>query len=101
MNRLIQSAFLAGALLAAGCANDGWQAQNVPLPRATPFDSNEFARTAYLDGFSRGYNAEISGASGSPEMISGPYLQARRQGFHAGAAHARAEKAGVTTEAAE
>ncbi|HEV8542916.1 MAG TPA: hypothetical protein VGR78_11035 [Verrucomicrobiae bacterium] len=84
------------AVAAAGCASTtGWQAENVPFPRTTPFDSNEFARAAYLDGFERGYRDELSGVQANIEMLNGNYSYAQRQGFYAGAAQARAEKAAV------
>lgn len=75
----------------SGCASTGWNADAVPLPRSTPFDSNQFARNAYLDGFGSGYRAQSSGSAQGVELISGPYAEARRQGFRAGVAHAQAE----------
>jgi hypothetical protein len=87
--------FLVFTLL-VGCASGPWKAENIPFPRTTPFDSNGFARTAYLDGFERGYRAEMSGESASADLLTGPHGDTKRQGFHAGVAHARAEKAGAS-----
>jgi hypothetical protein len=96
MNALKNLLFCLILAAAAGCASTtGWQAENVPFPRATPFDSNELARTAYLDGFERGYRDELSGVHANIEMLTGNYSYAQRQGFYAGAAQARAEKAAV------
>src|ERR1051325_236746 len=74
--------------LALGCASNEWKAHDIPLPRTTPFDSNEFARTAYLQGYRQGYEAQMYGTTGV-EMLTGPYLAARHQGFYVGAAQAR------------
>src|SRR5687768_7047949 len=75
-----------------GCASSGWQANDVPGPRSTPFDSHQLARNAYLEGYRSGYRAQISGQSMGIELAGGPYLYARRQGFQAGVAHARAQQ---------
>jgi hypothetical protein len=80
-------------LVAASCTTGEWKAENVPAPRATPFDANQFARNAYLEGFRHGYRAQRSGGPPTVEMLTGPHLEARRQGFYAGAAQARAESA--------
>ncbi|HVK59446.1 MAG TPA: hypothetical protein VM735_11745 [Candidatus Kapabacteria bacterium] len=74
--------------MCACASNDGWQA-DVPVPSTTPFDSDQMARTAYLEGYRTGYRAQMSPSSGI-ELTSGPNLQARRLGFEAGAAQARA-----------
>ena len=79
-------------LVLAGCATGEWQAEQVPLPAATPFDANHFARNAFMEGFRQGYRAQSTGGPAAVELVSGPYLQARKQGFYAGAAQARAER---------
>jgi hypothetical protein len=86
---------LVGLLSIIGCATEGWQAEEVPLPRSTPFDSNQFARNAYLEGFRQGYTAQSSGGPTAVETVSGPYAEARRHGFYAGAAQARAQQSGA------
>jgi hypothetical protein len=84
----------AGAVfLGLGCASNGWQAEEAPVPATTPFDSNQMARNAYLEGFRSGYRAQSSGST-AVEMIGGPYLHAREMGFRAGAAAAQAEQGG-------
>lgn len=83
-------ALFIGILATNGCASSGWQSDDTPLPASTPFDSNQMARAAYLEGFRSGYRAQASGSAHGLELISGPYLHARQQGFQAGAAHARA-----------
>jgi hypothetical protein len=94
--KLFRSTVAALALLLSGCASqEGWRSENIPYPRSTPYDANEFSRTAYLDGFGRGYHAESSGGGGDVEMLSGPHSDARRRGFYAGMAQARADKAGT------
>ena len=45
-------------LFAGACATGEWQASNVPLPTATPYDLNQMVRTAYLEGFRHGYRAQ-------------------------------------------
>ncbi len=88
---MFKSLIAASALLiAAGCATNDWRGAEIPYPSTTPFDSSNFARTAYLDGFARGYQAETSGGGANVEMLAGPYREARRQGYYAGAAQARA-----------
>jgi hypothetical protein len=82
-----------GVLLGVGCATGEWQAENIPAPRATPFDSNQLARNAYIEGFRQGYRAQSSGGPAAVEMLTGPFVEARRQGFYAGAAQARSESA--------
>ena len=85
-----------------GCAsNSGWQSGNTPLPKSTPFDSNQLERAAYLDGFRNGYRAQTSGASLGVELESGPYLHARQLGFQAGVAHARAQQSPNTPPATQ
>ena len=78
------------ALLAVACActSNRWQAENIPLPVATPFDASHFARTAYLEGFRSGYRAQSRGLQHS-EFLGNPYKEARRLGYIAGAARAR------------
>jgi hypothetical protein len=83
--------FLVSALLAAGCSSTGWKSENIPLPRSTPFDSNQLARQAFLDGFERGYRSEKMGGPSSVELITGPFAEARRQGFNAGVLRARSD----------
>src|SRR5688500_15047467 len=82
-----------GLLWEIGCASEGWQGENVPVPRSTPFDSNQFARNAYLEGFRQGYRAQGGDGLATVETVDGPNAEARRQGFYAGAAQARAEGA--------
>ena len=79
---------LIGLACMIGCATGEWQGENVPLPRSTPFDSNQLARNAYLEGFREGYRAQNDRVT--IETVDGPYIAARRQGFYAGAAQARA-----------
>ena len=67
-----------GVLWGIGCATDGWQAANVPLPRSTPFDSNQFTRNAYLEGFRQGYRAQGGGGLATVETVNGPNAGARR-----------------------
>ena len=70
----------------------------MPLPRTTPFDSDQFARSAYLEGFRTGYRAQSSGRRGSVDVLSGPYLFAKQQGYYAGAGQAQAEGQGTSPE---
>jgi hypothetical protein len=83
----------AGLSLLTGCASNGWKSEVIPYPRSTPFDRDQFTRRAFLDGFERGNRAEMSGGPVSVESLSGPYLDAQKQGFYTGAAEARAKKA--------
>jgi hypothetical protein len=92
--RLFKGVLAAAAIMFGGCATGEWQASDVPLPTATPFDSNQMARGAYLDGFRQGYHAQRDGSAASVELLGGPYLQPRQQGFHAGAAQARSGMTG-------
>jgi hypothetical protein len=91
--RRFQIAFCATLFLAfAACAShQQWHAEQIPLPRSTPFDADEFARNAYLEGFRTGYRAEKSLEPHSADQISGAYFEARRLGYYAGAAEARRE----------
>ena len=89
---LVLSAALA---LSAGCASNGWKAEAIPYPRSTPFDRDQSTRRAYLDGFERGYRAEMAGGPVSVESLSGPHLDVQKQGFYTGATEARAKKAGL------
>lgn len=90
--RFVKSIFAILSLFFGGaCATGEWQADNVPLPAATPYDSNQMVRTAYLEGFRHGYRAQKDGGPASVELVTGPYVRAREQGFYAGAACARAE----------
>ena len=82
------------AALFLGCASNQWRADDVPYPQTTPFDSNQFARTTYLDGFAQGYRSAMGGSPVNVDMLTGPYAGARRAGFYAGEAHARAAKKG-------
>lgn len=77
----------------SGCASQGWQSADVPLPRQTPFDANQMARNAYLEGYRTGYRAQQGGDRGV-SLMGGPYQEAQLQGFRAGAAQARAEMSG-------
>ena len=79
-------------LVGIGCASTEWQAEEIPYPASTPFDSNQFARAIYLEGFRQGYRSEMFGDATTVDMLSGPNLQARRLGFYAGLGRARAEK---------
>jgi hypothetical protein len=84
-----------GLTLLTGCASSGWKSEAIPFPRSTPFDRDQFTRRAFLDGFERGYRAEMAGGPVSVESLSGPYLDAQKQGFYTGAAEARAKKAEI------
>jgi hypothetical protein len=91
--KLIPVLFLA---LLAGCAsNDKWQAEQIPYPRSTPFDRNEFARQAFLDGFRLGYRAEMHQGTQAVDVLGGPYLNARQLGYYAGVGQARRELYGT------
>jgi len=83
----------AGIALGTGCASNDWQAEQVPLPSSTPFDANQMARSAYLEGFRDGFRAQQN-KSNSVELVSGPFREARLAGFQAGAAEARARQGG-------
>ena len=98
---LAAALILAGAAVWNGCATSGWQAEEIPYPRSTPFDSDEFARTAYLDGFRSGYRAELAGDPTMVDMFTGPYPRARRMGFLAGVSFARGEKSASAEESGE
>ena len=90
--KIFQQVFLLALCLAlAGCVSKNWQASDVPTPASTPFDSDQLARAAYLDGFRTGYRAQRSGNTLGVHLEGGPYLHARQLGFQAGAAHARAQ----------
>jgi hypothetical protein len=92
--KLTKFVLAALAALLVGCAsNDPWQGESLPLPTTTPFDANPFARRAYLDGFASGYRATQQGGVAGVDLISGPHRQARKMGYEAGAASARAENA--------
>jgi hypothetical protein len=97
--RFLMLVLFVSVLLGTGCATGQWQAEKIPAPSSTPFDSNQFARNAYLEGFRHGYRAQTSGGPASVETIGGPYVEARRLGFYAGAAHGRAESAGADAKA--
>jgi hypothetical protein len=90
----------AGLVLAVGCASNDWQAEQVPLPRSTPFDANQMARSAYLEGFREGFRAQQS-QSDSVELVSGPHREAKLAGFRAGAAEARARQPGDVPPASQ
>jgi hypothetical protein len=89
--------FAAILATAVGCSSSGLRTQQTPLPRSTPFDANQFARTAFLDGFEKGYRTEMAGGPASVESLSGPYLDIQKQGFHAGVTEARVKKTGEGT----
>lgn len=92
MKRLCLSLLL--CLLGLGCASNGWHGESIPYPRATPFDSNEMARTYFLEGFRTGYRSVKNGVPVSQEMLTGPHERAQRLGFQAGVAEANRELAG-------
>lgn len=94
----VAAVFLGAVLAAAGCASQGWQSADVPLPRSTPYDANQFARNAYLEGYRSGYRAQQRGDRGV-SLIGGPYQDAQLHGFRAGAAQARAEMSGEVAPA--
>jgi hypothetical protein len=98
MKRFASSLSVAVLLGTVGCASSGWQAVDVPLPRSTPYDSNQFARNAYLEGFRGGYRAQQN-ADRSVSLIGGPYQDAQIHGFRAGAALARSEMPGEVAPA--
>ncbi len=79
--------------VAVGCASTEQQGQNIPVPSSTPYDLDQFARTAYLDGFRRGYREQMSGGVPNVDVLNGPYPQAQRAGYYAGAAEAKASQA--------
>jgi len=90
--RFLKTILAALSLLFAGaCATGEWQASDVPLPTSTPYDSNQMVRAAFLEGFRHGYRAQKDGGPPSVELVTGPYVHAREQGFYVGAAQARAE----------
>lgn len=93
MKRGVLVLALGCVLSICGCASQGWQSADVPLPRSTPFDSNEFARNAYLEGYRAGYRAQRSGDRGV-SLVDGPYQAAQMQGFRAGASQALSEMSG-------
>lgn len=95
--RLLKTILTALSLLFVGCATGEWQASDVPLPTTTPYDSNQMVRAAFLDGFRHGYHAQKDGGPASVELVTGPYVHAREQGFYAGAAQARADGYTATT----
>lgn len=78
-------------IVMAGCATGEWQSETIPYPSSTPFDSNPFARRAYLDGFATGYRSEKRGEASNVDVVAGTQKQARRLGIYAGAATARGE----------
>lgn len=89
--KLFVCAFIASLFI--GCASkSGWQGENTPVPRSTPFDSNQMQRAAYLEGFRSGYRAQTSGSTLGVVLENGPYLHERQLGFQAGVAHARAQQ---------
>jgi hypothetical protein len=90
----------AGIAMGFGCASNEWQADQVPLPQSTPYDANQMARTAYLEGFRQGYTAQRN-QSGGVEFVTGPYRDAKQQGFRAGAAEARARQTGDVPPASQ
>ena len=85
-----------GLCFLAGCAS--WQADEVPLPSATPFDSNHAHSVAYLDAFRDGYRAGAREGRISQEVITGPNRFARELGWRAGATQAIADKDGTARE---
>jgi hypothetical protein len=94
MKGLSHFVFATLLLIAASCASsEKWESENIPFPRSTPFDANEFARKAYLDGFRSGYRAEMAGEGTTADVLAPPYVQARRLGFYAGVSQARSERA--------
>ena len=99
-NGLELAILCAGIALGMGCASNDWQADQVPLPPSTPYDANQMARTAYLEGFRQGYTAQRN-QSGGVEFVSGPYRDAKQQGFRAGAAEARARQTGDVPPASQ
>jgi hypothetical protein len=83
-------------VLLSACSSDSkWHAEQIPYPRSTPFDRNQFARQAFLDGFRVGYRAEMHQGPQAVDVLSPPYLQARQLGYRAGAAQARQEREGA------
>jgi hypothetical protein len=88
----------AGTALGVGCASGKWQAEQIPVPRSTPFDGNQLARNAFLEGYREGFRAQKNNSQGV-ELVSGPYREAKLAGFRAGAAEARATQTGDTAPA--
>src|SRR5580765_4971328 len=92
--KLIGSSVFLVLLLA--CASDSkWRAEQIPYPRSTPFDRNEFARQAFLDGFRAGYRAQMHLGATTVDVLGPPYLQARQLGYYAGVGQARRELEGI------
>jgi hypothetical protein len=83
--RNLKTLIVLGALaLLTACAST--QKQVIQLPATTPFDTNTFARQAYLDAYSEGYRSAQSGGEITPGFTRGPYSFARELGWRAGAA---------------
>jgi hypothetical protein len=93
MKRLKMTLVVLVAGILAACSSV--QRESVPLPLATPFDRNEFARSAYLEAFADGYRAAKSDSSYRPMYPRGPYPFARQLGWRAGVAAARSADAGT------
>ena len=91
--RFWKTCLVIGLLGMSGCATGKWQGETTPYPQTTPFDSHEFARSIYMEGFRQGYRFEKFGDATTIDMLTGPNLHARRLGYYAGAARARAEMA--------
>jgi hypothetical protein len=93
---LIRNLLCAAAVAVfAGCATGKWTGENIPYPVSTPYDMNVQARAAYLDGFQQGYRSQKSSGISRVETLTGPFVQARQEGFYLGAAQARAELEGA------
>jgi hypothetical protein len=95
---LVVIATCAVMAMGLGCASNGWRAEQVPLPTATPFDANQMARNAYLEGFREGFRAQQN-KSNSIELVGGPHREAKLAGFRAGAAEARSRQTGEVAPA--
>jgi hypothetical protein len=69
---------------ACGCATRRAQSFDVPLPAATPYDSDASARAIYLEGFRNGYRAFVAGKMETPYYETGHYPEVERRGYWAG-----------------
>jgi hypothetical protein len=92
MKLLFSVLTLSVLLMMCGCASQSQQANAIPMPTSTPFDSDQMARMAYLEGYRQGYRAVAAGTVGGFDMISGSYRFARELGWRAGASQAQSQR---------
>jgi hypothetical protein len=82
----------ASSVALCGCKNPGNEPRpQVPMPMATPFDSDAMQREAYRHAFAEGYRAARGTGTTSGSFFSGPYSRAREMGWRAGVAAGREE----------